>query len=315
MFGHEGLGLGNYLISYAASYYFAILSGRDVVIYTHSLLGEFCRMVKCGFPLSHEVLPSEYPAGISKEDKKIVRAIDYIRHYSGTEVIDAKYGQVFGYRHLTFWLNEETEYKAEIAKCITQTTACDMKDTYCLDRYALQRLIQGPFKLSTVVRLLRRLSGVSTEFAQSFLTLPHSLAPRIDVAVHFRTIFSHFESNIASSDARAQSEVQQWLHSTDPDKGEQLYREMERKLIDLALKEDYGAGGGTVSGSSGSGRGGGGCLARGCILSDDRLHAAGSSRFVPLDTPAGGIHEAMSEGVSYAMKQVRMYNICTLMCS
>ena len=43
-----GAGIGNFLIFYPAAFYFAVLSGRDIVVMDDSLIGEMCRVLHCG---------------------------------------------------------------------------------------------------------------------------------------------------------------------------------------------------------------------------------------------------------------------------
>jgi hypothetical protein len=50
-----GAGIGNYLIFYPAAYYFAALTGREIVLIDGSLVAEMCGILNCGFPLFSEV--------------------------------------------------------------------------------------------------------------------------------------------------------------------------------------------------------------------------------------------------------------------
>jgi hypothetical protein len=43
------------LVFYPAAYYFAVFTGRDVLIIDDSLLGEMCSILNCGFPKLSEV--------------------------------------------------------------------------------------------------------------------------------------------------------------------------------------------------------------------------------------------------------------------
>jgi hypothetical protein len=45
-----GAGIGNFLIFYPSAFYFAMLTGREVLIMDDSLIGEMCRVLQCGFP-------------------------------------------------------------------------------------------------------------------------------------------------------------------------------------------------------------------------------------------------------------------------
>ena len=55
LIGGLGAGIGNFLIFYPAAYWFAALSGRDIIINDDSLIGEMCRTLVCGFPFFSQV--------------------------------------------------------------------------------------------------------------------------------------------------------------------------------------------------------------------------------------------------------------------
>ena len=69
--GHEGLGLGNYLISFPSAYNFAVATGRDVVLADGTLIGEFCNIVMCGFhSYSYWIIKNELMAQTATDLKK-----------------------------------------------------------------------------------------------------------------------------------------------------------------------------------------------------------------------------------------------------
>jgi len=43
------------LVFFPALYYFAMLTGRDILIMDDSLIGRMCTKVRCGFPLLSEI--------------------------------------------------------------------------------------------------------------------------------------------------------------------------------------------------------------------------------------------------------------------
>ena len=47
-------GLGNLLIFFPAVYYYAVITGRDIIVNDRSLFGAVCRVVQCGFPFLDE---------------------------------------------------------------------------------------------------------------------------------------------------------------------------------------------------------------------------------------------------------------------
>jgi hypothetical protein len=49
----------------------------------------------------------------------------------------------------------------------------------------------------------------------SLLSLPHSYSPRLDVAIHLRAQFHHFEQQTDINDPEYRREVSEWLNSTE----------------------------------------------------------------------------------------------------
>ena len=57
----EGAGIGNFLIFYPAAYFFAAMTGRDILIIDDSLISEMCSILTCGYPKFNEV-KAAFPA-------------------------------------------------------------------------------------------------------------------------------------------------------------------------------------------------------------------------------------------------------------
>lgn len=67
------------------------------------------------------------------------------------------------------------------------------------------------------------------------LSLPHALAPRLDAAVHLRCQFRHFEYLVGPEDSlwpQYVKEVNDFLHSSAPNAGVQLFRVIEEKIVE-----------------------------------------------------------------------------------
>ena len=74
----EQAGIGNLLIFFPAVYYYAALTGRDIIISDGSTIGEMCRIVHCGFPFQN-VLLHAFPEILTVQNIKsapCVKAID-----------------------------------------------------------------------------------------------------------------------------------------------------------------------------------------------------------------------------------------------
>lgn len=72
-------------------------------------------------------------------------------------------------------------------------TGCKPDDVSCHDRYALQKLVRGPFRSKFTEEEESKLIGVPANFKHGIMTLPHSYAPRLDASIHLRVQFKHFE--------------------------------------------------------------------------------------------------------------------------
>jgi hypothetical protein len=186
-----GAGIGNYLIFYPAAYYFAALTGREILIQDGSLLAEMCSIIVCGFPLYSEMaaaIPSQLsPAAL----RGIVgaKAWDMQRHMNGERILDDILIRADGYKYASGWYlgyNHTDE-------CISRLTGCAHNDVSCHDRHALQKLIRGPFKNAFSQSEESKIIGVPTNLKHAIMTLPHSYAPRLDASIHLRSQFQYFE--------------------------------------------------------------------------------------------------------------------------
>lgn len=259
--GHGG-GIGNYLIFYPAAYYFAALTGRDIVIADSSLLAEMCKVIICAFPLYSHVsatFPSILPPDINKRGAKVW---DFARHLSGEGIITDKVVNADGYKYASGWYN----YFNFSRSCIPKLTGCPWDDISCHDRHALQHLIRGPFFPKYIDNPdIYKTIGVPGNLKRGMMTLPHALAPRLDAAVHLRCQFRHFEFNVGKKHPPSKhlwthcnelylliagpedslwsnymKEVDDFLNSTSFNGGLALFQQLESKImseIHLILKK------------------------------------------------------------------------------
>jgi hypothetical protein len=196
LFGCEectGAGFGNQIVFFPAVYYFAALTGRDLLIYDNSVIGEFCKIVHCGFPMVSE-MSAAYPEYLSPEKlhaMKAVKVFDFRKHMDGSRTLD-EYPLIRGDGYMP--ASEWWVYYNGSAQCIKRLTGCVLGDISCTERHALQRLVRGPFKASLTSTQEERLVGLPKNIKHAILNLPHHYAPRIDLAVHMRTQFHHFEA-------------------------------------------------------------------------------------------------------------------------
>lgn len=69
-------GIGNILAFFPAAYFYALFTNRQVMIWDESYLGEFCRVVRCGFPF-YSTVKESYEDLIGKID---LQSIPGLRH-------------------------------------------------------------------------------------------------------------------------------------------------------------------------------------------------------------------------------------------
>ena len=226
-----GAGIGNFLIFYPSAYYFAMLTGRDILIMDDSLIGEMCKLLRCGFPLLSEI-SAAYPhlrnevilgAKTANFGEHLRGDVDYVETLVRADGSKLMSGWYSGFENAT--------------KCITRVTGCQDEDIFCHDRHALKRLVRGPFFATALAEdEERRVIGVPANLKHAMITLPHSYSPRLDAAIHIRTQFDGFEQSVGSDDGqmwvKAEKEVQAWLDCSSSECGKKLFAIMTGTLVD-----------------------------------------------------------------------------------
>eukprot|EP01039_Chlorochromonas_danica_P008800 gene8800-9704_t len=234
----SGAGIGNFLVFFPAAYYFAMLTGRDILLQDGSLIGEMCRVVRCGFP-HYSDYAKAFPGVLSPSDMgkaRGVKAGNFAQHLHGQAVIEDTIVSAYGFRIQSGWYLGHNFSEA----CLAKRTGCGREDLSCHDRYALQQLIRGPFlpAYQSLQGEGYRLVGAPVNLIQGLLTLPHMVAPRFDVAVHLRCQFKHFEILVGPDDGAAwleyEKEVNDFLSSSDPRHGKALFRILKEKILSEA---------------------------------------------------------------------------------
>lgn len=210
----NGAGVGNSLIFFPAAYHFAVISGREIILPDNSNAGQVCKTIRCGTPLLSEMVHA-FPDILSKEkiaaakQYKVFQFMEFIR---GETKIDEPVIYVDGFvAYRSDWYHAHPNG----LECINRITGCYPGDTNCADRHALQALIQGPFISSLTAKEEERVRGVPDHFKHAILNLPHAYSPRIDIAIHMRNQFTHFENQASINSTGYVTEVQTWLNSSD----------------------------------------------------------------------------------------------------
>eukprot|EP01040_Poterioochromonas_malhamensis_P006428 gene6428-6924_t len=222
-----GAGVGNFLIFYPAAFYFAAVTGRDLIIHDNSVLGEMCAIVQCGFPFVSQVRLA-FPKIVNDQTLKHVEGLkfgDFIKYMENGKAVDAPIVSAVGYQSKSDWW----VWFNTTVHCIRKITGCDLGDVMCAERHAYQRLIRGPFKAGFTEKEEKRIQGVAENFKLALLTLPHSYAPRLDLAIHLRLQFAHFENQADANNPDYKKEVQDWLDSSER---QQVYQAMYDRVKD-----------------------------------------------------------------------------------
>lgn len=222
-----GAGIGNLLIFFPAAFYFAAVTGRDLIITDNSVLGEMCNIVHCGFPFVNQ-LKSAFPHilnSTSIQAAETLRFGDFLKYMDGSREVSSPVIRAGGYQSKSDWW----VWFNTTVHCISRITGCDLGDVMCAERHAYQRLIRGPFKSEFTAKEDERIHGVPNHVKHSLLSLPHSYAPRLDIAIHLRNQFDHFEKQTHHDDPAFKKEVSDWLNSTEK---EAVFSALKDKIVE-----------------------------------------------------------------------------------
>ena len=232
LIGGGGAGMGNFLIFYPTAYYFALFTGRDILVIDDSLIGEMCSTLQCGYPMySH--MQAAFPKILHTSPDKVknVRVWDMLRYFNGEVALDEPVLQSIGSKLQSGWYLAFNYTKA----CAARLTGCHPDDVMCHDRHALQRLVRGPFKTAFTDQEEKRIMGVPFNLKHAIMTLPHAYAPRLDAAIHLRTQFEHFERLVGPEDtgwAAAMKQQEDWLNCDSSECGKGLFKTIEAKIME-----------------------------------------------------------------------------------
>ena len=227
-----GAGMGNILIFFPAAYYFAMFTGRDIIIADKSVVGEMYRVITCGFPLVSEMAMA-YPGILTKENlanAPSVRRGDFITHMEGSKPINDLVVRAGGFMPSGDWW----VYFVQCVECVTKVTGCETGDVSCSERHAFQRLVRGPFKERLEREEEERILGVQQNVKHAILSLPHAFAPRFDIAIHLRTQFQYFEQQQDVNSTESRKEVYDWLNGEE---GKTVFDMMEAELLNQLAKD------------------------------------------------------------------------------
>ena len=221
-----GAGLGNYLIYYPATYVYAALSGRSIVIQDEGHINSLCKFITCGFPLYSQV-QAAFPQILSQtnlQNSRNIVAADMKSEFDG----GIKVENVIVYAPDYWWKSNWWLGLNGTAECIQRITGCDLGDVSCAEAYAFAALVKGPFTSQLTPQDEGRITGIPDHIRHAILTLPHAYAPKLDMAVHIRAQLDSFERQRRLDDPLYLDEVDGWLNTT----GTVLFNHLEAKIVE-----------------------------------------------------------------------------------
>jgi hypothetical protein len=210
----KGAGFGNLLIYYPTAFYFAAITGRELIL-TKGAASEICSIIECGIQTFQEIAPV-YPELFTCKN---IAKTKSVKKFELHKYISKKAGEHFpmmqtaGYQPGSDWW----VYINGTADCVAKISGCAIGDVRCADQFAYQRLIRGPFKeipqMDTAFD--QRILGLRTTVKRAIQKFPHYLAPRVDIAIHMRNQFDSFEGFEHTSSKKFQKEPLRWLNSSE----------------------------------------------------------------------------------------------------
>jgi len=133
-------------------FYFAVFSGRDILIERLSLFGDFCTHIECGYPFLPEDLKTKYSSS-----SRLIDVLDEItEHMAGRIFLDQKLLLKGEPADFNMWW---TKYN-DTMDCVHKLNGCLPQETACHIAYAMQHIIPGPVIKSP---LLERIMGLTNE--------------------------------------------------------------------------------------------------------------------------------------------------------
>jgi hypothetical protein len=210
-------------------YYFATFTNRDIVIYDQTAIGAMCQVIQCGFPLVSQLV-KVHPQELKWAEVTFLRRINwkmFDTHMSGLANVSEVQVGPYGFQSKSDWW----AYNLELRKCVAAITGCSVGDITCSERHALQRLLIGPFLPNASAVIQSQMVGFPDIFKRGVSSVTHNYMPRIDLSLHIRNQFYHFEAgNRNGSDHEYIKEAKEWLNTSEAKLMVQMLKE---KIISI----------------------------------------------------------------------------------
>ena len=199
-------GIGNYLIFWPAVFWYAVFTGRSVVI-GDGIMSEFCYHLNCGLhgfqSKSAMILANLYENTTSPRN---MGNFQLIQHLQGNQAfVHANTVRGDTNSPATEWWS----FFSFAGRCVSKLSRCAVGDVGCAERYAYQRLFPGPFQ-HLPLDIEQHIHGMPAWYIELIKTTPHAsitLSQRISACFHIRREFMHFENGSDPSDPLYLQEV------------------------------------------------------------------------------------------------------------
>ena len=199
-------GIGNYLVFWPAMFWFAVFTGRSVVV-GDGIMSEFCYHMNCGLhgfkTKSDMMLANLYENTTSARNMGNFHLIQHLQGNGAFLNENAVRGDTNS--PATEWWS----YFSFAGRCVSKLSRCAVGDVGCAERFAYQRLIPGPFQ-NLPLDVEQRVHGMPGWYINLIKTRSHSsitLPQRISACFHIRREFMHFENGSDPSDPQYLQEV------------------------------------------------------------------------------------------------------------
>lgn len=213
---NNAAGLGNILTSFPAAYYFSIFTERRLLIYDHSLLGHFCRVVHCAVPLVSDMvgMRPDLFTHYNLFHQRILTAKDFreiFNHHQPLHEEEILVTSSGTDSKSEWWMNF-----ANLTRCVSRISGCTIGDITCSERHAFQSLITGPFRKPFISYLQSSISGAQDPNMLSSMInfVPHSYSPRFDISIHIRSQLNSFEKGDGNATSHLEEAIE-WMKNDD----------------------------------------------------------------------------------------------------
>lgn len=183
-----GAGIGNILTYWPNAWVLAAVTGYDIVIVEDSLVGKLCAIIQCGH-VNMSTVKMHYD--YVKRKPRILQHTDILKILSGKKMLTEDVVMVSGY--LTH--HSADLYNEAVRQCLSSLTGCPGGDALCMEQFAFQTLIKGPFHPHAAAALQDRVVGLPPILLKHILHRPLSLLPRLDGAFQLRMQYGDMENN------------------------------------------------------------------------------------------------------------------------